>query len=757
MKTLKGVSMLGVLFVAMLLILVLFAHRATAAREKYTDRPGMDYKSFWIDKDIEGFEGLIQCENACEKDLQCMAFTYVKPGIQGTNARCYLKKGVPSPVKDTCCTSGIVRPVTKADYCNNYALTAVQFSKSNTSWKCGYTGNRWSDDYNAHYEWCMKVPEFNSKHEANERKQAIEQCLKPSESGDLSAHDWCYEINKERGEITFCPIIKNVGKNDWKSEKEGYYAIGVEVGTIVKEQKHTLPAWPHYSLKNGQADKLSGITLPFHPKNDYRVVSICVLHHPDDTNKGNDSNSGLTGVYKGVSFETDSKIVAKQCSNDLLILAHEDFLNALNPLMEHKNATGIKTRIESWQSLASEFAGVGRDSPERIKKGIADYQKRHGTKWVMLVGDSDKFPVRYLCRDVPNPKGYQPSDLYYADLFKFDGSFDNWDGNGNSLYAQVLGTSSNNNIDNVDWHPDIAVARVPASTVPEVNNYVQKIITYELNAFNSPWFKRALLVTGCDDCGDAVGISDYIATNYLGGFNIIKHYHTTTWQPYYPKSAPKGATPSSINSMMDKRAKPMTDYINEGVGFINYYGHGSWDDFSWVYDKRHLNDLNNRDKLPIIFSRACQTGEFAPSPPWQDYVDTNEGFHASHKPATGEIVPTPNPIQRGNCDLDARAEDWLVLRSTGAIAYIGCAGTANPGQPDQLDKDFFKAYKLGYRTFGDMWVYMVQQFLDGYGYFDKQGNTIGKNEWERYVIWNSLVRFNPFGDPSLRVGGISGK
>lgn len=763
MKKLKSIERLGVLFVIMLLIMALFNQKATTTFlwELDTDRPGMDYKSFWIDKDTEYFVAVKQCWDACEKDPQCKAFTFVKPGVQGVDGRCYLKNGVPSPVKNTNCISGVVRPETVEDKCKNYAATAIQQVQSNFGWECGYSGPRWSTNYQEHYDWCIKVTEDTAKLETEERKKLLDKCLEPSTSGDLSAHDWCYEINKDRGEITFYPIIKNVGKNDWKSKKEGYYKIGAEVGNIIKEQKHTLPAWPQWSLKKGQTNKLAGITLPFHPNNDYIVVNIWVLHHPEDTNKGNDSNPGLTGFYKGASFETDLTIVVKQCSNDLLILAHEDFLIALNPLMEHKDATGIKTHIESWQSLADRFFSAGRDLPERIKKGIADYKNKYGIKWVMLVGDADKFPVRYLCRDVPSPRGYQASDLYYADLFKSDGSFDDWDGNGNSLYAQVLGTSSNNNIDSVDWHPDVAVGRVPASTVSEVNNYVQKIISYELNAFNSPWFKRALLVTGCDDCGDAVGISDYIAANYLSGFKIIKHYHTTTWQPYYPKHAPKDATPSFIKNMMDKRAKPMTDYINQGVGFINYYGHGSWKDFSWVYDKRHLNDLTNTDKLPIIFSRACQTGEFAPSPPWQDYYDIKNVFHASHQPATSEIVPTPNPIQPGtgsgtlhNCDLEARSEDWLVHRITGAIAYIGCAGIANPGHADQLDKDFFKAYKLGYKTYGAMWAYMVQQFLDGHGYFDKQGNMIGKNDWERYAIWNALVRFNPFGDPSLRVGGI---
>ena len=39
-----------------------------------------------------------------------MAFTYVNPGVQGPNARCWLKNAVPAPVPETCCVSGTKYP-----------------------------------------------------------------------------------------------------------------------------------------------------------------------------------------------------------------------------------------------------------------------------------------------------------------------------------------------------------------------------------------------------------------------------------------------------------------------------------------------------------------------------------------------------------------------------------------------------------------------------------------------------------------------
>ena len=67
-----------------------------------TDRPGSDYKNFDLNSPDPSL-----CQQACAGDPNCKAFTFVKPGIQGPNARCWLKNTVPAPVSNTCCTSGV--------------------------------------------------------------------------------------------------------------------------------------------------------------------------------------------------------------------------------------------------------------------------------------------------------------------------------------------------------------------------------------------------------------------------------------------------------------------------------------------------------------------------------------------------------------------------------------------------------------------------------------------------------------------------
>jgi hypothetical protein len=70
--------------------------------EPQTDRPGSDYRSF----DLRAPRPEM-CRDACWNEPQCRSFTYVRPGVQGPHARCYLKSLVPPARANDCCLSGV--------------------------------------------------------------------------------------------------------------------------------------------------------------------------------------------------------------------------------------------------------------------------------------------------------------------------------------------------------------------------------------------------------------------------------------------------------------------------------------------------------------------------------------------------------------------------------------------------------------------------------------------------------------------------
>jgi hypothetical protein len=74
--------------------------------ELNTDRPGNDIRNF----DLPAPDPNL-CRGECLMDQKCVAYTYVKPGIQGPNARCWLKNPTPPAFENTCCISGGKLPV----------------------------------------------------------------------------------------------------------------------------------------------------------------------------------------------------------------------------------------------------------------------------------------------------------------------------------------------------------------------------------------------------------------------------------------------------------------------------------------------------------------------------------------------------------------------------------------------------------------------------------------------------------------------
>jgi hypothetical protein len=103
-KGVKEMRKSGIIRILMVMAaaMILSIAGQTYAWEDNTDRPGLNYKDF----DLRAAEpGL--CETECTRDEKCVAWTYVKPGIQGRMARCWLKHSVPSAQNNTCCVAGV--------------------------------------------------------------------------------------------------------------------------------------------------------------------------------------------------------------------------------------------------------------------------------------------------------------------------------------------------------------------------------------------------------------------------------------------------------------------------------------------------------------------------------------------------------------------------------------------------------------------------------------------------------------------------
>jgi hypothetical protein len=275
---------------------------------------------------------------------------------------------------------------------------------------------------------------------------------------------------------------------------------------------------------------------------------------------------------------------------DLLIMTHEDFTSECERLSSWKNSTGMRSAIVTWQDLVDTYPGI--DYPERIKRGIADWYSSRGVKYVLLMGDADMFPVRYIAMDwnvhTPEPDKlsssdfvYSASDLYYADLFNSSEDFDDWDFDKNRLYGELWGAWKMEgvgpiNYDRLDMVPDVAVGRVPASTVEEVKNYVDKVISYETHATKeSDWLFQALLVAdGVHELGQYDLCSEVAAKLTPFGFTTKELYDVDLSNPPRPSRDRPDST-------------KITDELNKGKGYVNFAGHGNP---GWLPSFGYTND-----------------------------------------------------------------------------------------------------------------------------------------------------------------------
>jgi hypothetical protein len=125
---------------------------------------------------------------------------------------------------------------------------------------------------------------------------------------------------------------------------------------------------------------------------------------------------------------------------------------------------GIRSAVRSLESLQSAYPNA-LDDPDRIRRFLRDAHDMWGTQYVLLGGDSDVLPPRYVDRTNAIGQRHFVSDWYFACL---DGT---WDENLNGLYGE--------NEDQPDLEPELILGRAPVSTPDEARRFVDRTIGYE--------------------------------------------------------------------------------------------------------------------------------------------------------------------------------------------------------------------------------------------------------------------------------------
>jgi hypothetical protein len=477
-------------------------------------------------------------------------------------------------------------------------------------------------------------------------------------------------------------------------------------------------------------------------------IDLSNLNDPEETNlEAKETLLKPNSEYLSSRLNLDRKMfdnVELIKNYDFLIITPQEYESALEPLLTHKNNTAMPTLLITLEEIYEEYDGS--DQPEQIKIAIADYQQAYNIKYVLLVGDTDKFPVRYIraINTEWNTRFY-PSDLYYADLYDDYGNFDDWDFDDDGFYGTTnfkgKDTASVNQ-DQINLKPDIAVGRVPVSTIQEVDHYVNKVIRYEFAAWRSDWAQKALVISDHTGKTDARPFSDNeSATNIV---NSLTNYQVDTM---YIEEAPY------VNLTTGERAAEVAQFMNEGLGFVAHLGHGDTKNWDHVFGSGDMTKLSNSVKLPIAYTIGCLTATFHFGYAWQTLWNSAEERYltASGGVFDGRYIyktnrPMPAAVQPAAYDADSLVEDILVKYETGAIAYIGAVAKGEHGGK-ALQRYFVQELNDNTHNpkLGLMWMSAMRTFAD-----NEAQPAMGHHY--AYLHQHKVMLF---GDPSLRVGGVS--
>ena len=295
----------------------------------------------------------------------------------------------------------------------------------------------------------------------------------------------------------------------------------------------------------------------------------------------------------------------------IVILSHRSFLPSLAPLKALRESQGYKVAVVDVEDVYDEF-GFGVKSPQAIRDflGHAARSWRVAPRFVLLVGDGSQDPRDYLKLG----QDFVPTKL--VDTTTWETASDDW-------MADLNG----------DGAPDVALGRFPVDSLTEAEAMVGKVVRYETGEQR---FSSALFVA------DKAVVSNFKDQNER--LRVLLP----------PTVAIEDANVDTLG--YEAVRSQLLAAINDGVGLVQYAGHGTIDHWSnGLLTSADVSTLTNHDRLPVFTVMNCLTGIFQ------------------------------EPLMEGLGEVLVKAENG------GAIAVWASSGTTLAPAQQSLVSEFFKA------------------------------------------------------------------
>ena len=361
----------------------------------------------------------------------------------------------------------------------------------------------------------------------------------------------------------------------------------------------------HYM--NGYSFVLSTFTpLQYYPKSGkvsfFKKITVKIMTTPDIKSEiALSSLSASNKIRKRVqTFAQNPNLIStypgrggREDEYQLLIITPTQFENSLQDLIDLYLVRGLRTEMVTTDFINSSVSGY--DLQERIRNYIIQEYQNHSIEYVTFVGDVEHIPYRGFYCAVQSSQTYEdddiPSDLYYSAL---DGS---WNNDGDNRWGEI---------GEDDLLPEVSVARLPISDLTELNNSLNKIISYQNNPVQGELDKPFLvgeylwddpLTWGGDYLDLLVGCHDDSGYTTCG----IPEDHN--FETLYDRDVGNWYNSTLLGK------------INEGKSFIHHSGHANWNYCmrlnSYDITNSNFSQLDGiNHNYTLVYTHGCYSGAF---------------------------------------------------------------------------------------------------------------------------------------------------
>jgi len=226
---------------------------------------------------------------------------------------------------------------------------------------------------------------------------------------------------------------------------------------------------------------------------------------------------------------------------------------------------------------------------------------------VVIVEDIDPDPTNYDIREYILTKILNNSNLKFLLLFGDENDIPpTYDSNGEYPSDDFYST-----VENYIGDPQLFSGRIPVSTEEDAWTIVNKIKNYTLRPTSGIWRSKVALVA--DDLYRSCSFDNGESSHTINSDNIYDALHELLpILPFY--GAHYGLQQTSTGCVYPDLTRDLIRTINNGVGLVNYIGHGdpeTWASEKLISKSRDLTLIHADDnKLAIWIAGTCSFGKY---------------------------------------------------------------------------------------------------------------------------------------------------